>query len=324
MPEHRYATQFGHNEQVSQVFIASEKNLRPNRNGNLYLQLKLADRSGSIDARLWNASEQDYRNFENGDYVMVDGGTQLFQGTMQLIINSIRQARSDEVNEADFLVRKPEEIDRYATRLAEMLRGIKTPELRNLAECFLMDEEFMAKFTRAPAGMKNHHAYQGGLLEHVVSVMELVLLVGPRYEQLDVDKLLIGAFLHDVSKIDELTYEREIGYSDEGQLLGHMVMAMTLLDGKVREAERLAGEPIPKSLVNEIKHMIISHHGEYEYGSAKLPMTLEAVALHHIDNLDAKIASFGQLIADCPNSDSNWTQYFGNLGRKLYKGPATD
>ncbi|WP_425396978.1 3'-5' exoribonuclease YhaM family protein [Aeoliella sp.] len=320
----RYATQLAHNEQVHQVFIASDKNLRPNRNGNYYLQLQLADRSGQIDSRLWNASEKDYKDFDNGDYVLVDGNTQLFQGNMQLIINSIRRARPDEVNEGDFMVRQPAEIDQYATRLAEMLRDIKTPELRNLAECFLMDEDFMKKFATAPAGMKNHHAYRGGLVEHVVSVMELVLLVAPRYPQLDQDKLLIGAFLHDASKIDELSYEREIGYTDEGQLLGHMVMAMSLLDNKIVEAERLSGEPFPKPLATEIKHMIISHHGEYEYGSAKLPMTLEAVALHHLDNLDAKINSFGNLIADCPNSDSNWTQYFGNLGRKLYKGAAEE
>ncbi|MCO6046736.1 OB-fold nucleic acid binding domain-containing protein [Aeoliella sp. ICT_H6.2] len=316
----RYATQLAHNEHVHQTFLASDKNLRPNRNGNYYLQLQLADRSGSIDSRLWNASEKDYKDFDNGDYVLVDGSTQLFQGNMQLIINSIRRARPDEVDEGDFMVRQPAEIDQYATRLAELLRGIKTPELKNLAECFLMDDEFMKKFTTAPAGMKNHHAYKGGLLEHVVSVMELVLLVAPRYPQIDEDKLLIGAFLHDASKIDELSYDREIGYTDEGQLLGHMVMAMSLLDSKIVEAERLSGEPFPKPLAIEIKHMIISHHGEYEYGSAKLPMTLEAVALHHLDNLDAKINSFGTLIADCPNSDSNWTQYFGNLGRKLYKG----
>lgn len=320
----RYATQLAHNEQVQQVFIATDKNLRPNRNGNYYLQLGLADRSGSIDARLWNASEKDYKDFDNGDYVMVDGSTQLFQGNMQLIINSIRRARPDEVDEGDFMVRQPAEIDQLATRLAEMLRGMKTPELKNLAECFLMDDQFMGKFTRAPAGMKNHHAYQGGLLEHVVSVMELVLLVAPRYPQLDADKLLMGAFLHDASKVDELSYDREIAYTDEGQLLGHMVMAMTLLDAKIAEAERLSGEPFPKSLATEVKHMIISHHGEYAYGSAKLPMTLEAVALHHLDNLDAKINSFGNLIADCPNSDSNWTQYFGNLGRKLYKGAAEE
>ena len=321
--ERRFVTQLAHNEQVQQVFMACDKNLRPNRNGNFYLQLGLADRSGQIDARLWNASEKDYKGFENGDYVWVDGSTQLFQGNMQLIVNSIRQARPDEVDEGDFMTRQPEEIEQYAKRLGELLRGIGDAPLRNLAECFLMDEAFMAKFTKAPAGMKNHHAYAGGLLEHVVSVMELVKLVAPRYAQLSEDKLLMGAFLHDMAKVDELTYDREIAYSDEGQMLGHMVLAITLLDEKIREAEKLTGEAFPPSLAMELKHMIISHHGEYRYGSSKLPMTLEAVALHLLDNLDAKMASLGGLIADCPNSDSNWTQYFPNIERKLWKGESS-
>lgn len=318
--ERRYVCQLAHNEQISQVFLASEKQLRPNRNGNLYLQLQLSDRSGAISARLWNASETDYRAFENGDYVRVEGNTQLFQGNMQLIASAIRRARPDEVDETDFLVLRTDEIDQIARRLAEILRTIRTPELRNLAECFLMDTDFMAKFTTAPAGMKNHHAYKGGLVEHVVGLMELVLAIGPRYPRLDQDKLLVGAFLHDAAKVDELVYEREIGYSDDGQLLGHMVLAITMIDDKVREAERLSGEPFPKQLVTEIKHMVISHHGEYEFGSPKLPMTLEAVALHHLDNLDAKMASFTQLMVDCPNVESSWTQYHTNLGRKLYKG----
>ncbi len=320
MSERRYVCQLGHNEQISQVFLASDKQLRPNRSGNLYLQLQLSDRSGAISARLWNASENHYRAFENGDFVVVDGNTQLFQGNMQLIASTIRRARSDEVDEADFLVLRSDEIDRMATRLAEILRTISTPELRNLAECFLMDTEFMSKFTTAPAGMKNHHAYKGGLLEHVVGLMELVLVVAPRYPRLDQDKLLVGAFLHDAAKVDELSYDRDIAYTDDGQLLGHMVLAITMIDDKVREAERLAGEPIPKHLVTEIKHMVISHHGEYEFGSPKLPMTLEAVTLHHLDNLDAKLASFTQLMIDCPNVESVWTQYHTNLGRKLYKG----
>jgi 3'-5' exoribonuclease len=320
----RFVSQLGHNEQVSQVFLASDKQLRPNRNGNLYLQLQLSDRSGAISARLWNASENEYRAFENGDFVQVEGNTQLFQGNMQFIASSIRRARPDEVDESDFLVLRTNEIDRLATRLAEILRTMTSPELRSLAECFLMDREFMSKFTAAPAGMKNHHAYRGGLLEHVVGLMELVLVVAPRYPQLDQNKLLIGAFLHDAAKVDELSYDRDIAYTDEGQLLGHMVLAMTMIDDKIRDAERLSGETFPRSLAIEIKHMIISHHGEYEFGSPKLPMTLEAVALHHLDNLDAKLASFTQLICDCPNVESNWTQFHTNLGRKLYKGPRHD
>jgi len=320
MPDRRYASQLAHNEQVKEVFLASDKQLRPNRNGNLYLQLELSDRSGGIAARMWNASENDYKAFENGDYVLVEGATQLFQGNMQMIANSIRKARPDEVDEADFMVLDSSDVDRMAARLAEILRSIASQPLAALAEAYLMDEQFMSKFTRAPAGMKNHHAYQGGLLEHVVSLMELVLAIAPRYPQLDQDKLMIGAFLHDSAKIDELAYDRDISYTDQGQMLGHMVMAITELEGKAKEAERLLGEPLDAGLLMEVKHMIISHHGEYAYGSSKLPMTLEAVALHHLDNLDAKLASFTQLIKDCPNVESNWTQYYNNIDRKLWKG----
>lgn len=316
----RYVSQLAHNDQVKQVFLASEKQLRPNRNGNLYLQVQMSDRSGSIATRLWNASEGDYRGFENGDYVLVEGSTQLFQGAMQMIATNIRKARPDEVDEVDFMMLQTAEVDKMAARLIEILRGIKTPDLAALCEAYLMDETFMDKFSRAPAGMKNHHAYQGGLLEHVLSLCELVLVISPKYPQLDGDKLLVGAFLHDSAKVDELAYEREITYTDAGQMLGHMVLAITTLDDKIRAAERLTGDPFPAHVAMELKHMIISHHGQYEFGSSKLPMTLEAIALHQLDNLDAKLASFTQLIKDCPTIESNWTQYFPNLDRKLWKG----
>jgi 3'-5' exoribonuclease len=316
----RYVSQLAHQESVDQVFLASDKQLRPNRNGNLYLQLELSDRSGTIGARMWNASEQDYRNFDNGDFVRVEGSTQLFQGTIQLIATSIRKAIKSDVDPDDFLILGSKEIDKYTVRLAELLRKMRDPHLLNLAECFLVDDAFMRKFTQAPAGVKNHHAYLGGLLEHVVNLMELVTQVAPLYPAINADLLLMGAFLHDVGKIDELVYERDFAYSDEGQLLGHVVMAVGILERKLKETERLAGEPVPEELVLRLKHMILSHHGQYEYGSPKLPMTLEAVALHYLDNLDAKLHSFDQLIRDDPNVESTWTNFHHALGRKLYKG----
>jgi len=316
----RYVNQLAEQETVHQVFRAAEKQLRPNRNGNLYLQLALSDRSGSVGARMWNATDALYRSFENGDYILVEGTTQLFQGAMQVIISRLGKVEPSEVNEDDFTPLAAVDVDRLAVRLGEILRGIENPHLRNLAECFLLDEEFMAKFARAPAGIKHHHAYLGGLLEHVISLLEVVLRIAPCYPQLNGDLLLLGAFLHDASKVDELCYERELAYSDEGQLIGHVVMAVGLLESKVREAERLAGEPLPRDLVLRLKHMIVSHHGQYEYGSPKLPMTLEAVALYCLDNLDAKISAFSQQMRDDPNVASPWTNFNAALGRKLYKG----
>lgn len=316
----RSVSQLGHQETVNEVFLAAEKQLRPNRNGNLYLQMELSDRTGTISARMWNASESIYRSFENGDYVRVEGSTQLFQGAMQLIATRITPVNAKEIAEDDFTPLPAVKVDKLLVRLGELLRSTTNTHLRNLAECVLMDEDLMAKLIRAPAGIKNHHAYRGGLLEHVVSLMEVISRVAPCYPQIDRDLLLTGALLHDMGKVDELSYERELAYTDEGQLVGHLVMAVGMLERKIHDAERLSGETFPAETALRLKHMIVSHHGEYEYGSPKLPMTVEAVALYCLDNLDAKVFSFQQQLRDDPNVDSAWTHFNPNLGRKLFKG----
>jgi len=316
----RYVNQIGPQETVDQVFRAADKQLRPNRTGNLYLQVELSDRTGSISARMWNATEALYRSFENGDYVHIEGTTQLFQGAVQLIATGLVRVDQSEVDEDDFSPLGSVAVDKLVVRLGEILRSMGNPQLRDLAECFLVDEQLMGKFTRAPAGIKHHHAYQGGLLEHVVNLMEVVLRIAPCYPQIDRDLLLMGAFLHDMAKIDELSYDRELAYTDEGQLIGHLVMAVGLLDEKVREAEKLSGEPIPEETVLRLKHMIVSHHGEYAFGSPKLPMTLEAMALYCLDLLDAKVFAFDRLLRDDPNVGSPWTHYNPALSRKLFKG----
>lgn len=316
----RFIAQLGNQDSIEEIFLAGDKQLRPNRNGNLYLQVELSDRTGRIGARMWNASEHAYRSFENGDYVRVEGSTQVYQGAVQLIATNITRVLPEEVDETDFMPLATREIDRLAVRLGEILRGLSNPQLRALAEAFLIDDEFMRRFCRAPAGIKHHHAYVGGLLEHVVNLIEVIVRIADRYPMIDSEVLLMGAFLHDMGKIEELAYERSFSYTDEGQLIGHVVMAVGMLDRKVAEAEQLAGEPIDVELVLRLKHMIVSHHGQYEFGSPKLPMTLEAVALSQLDNLDAKIHAFDQTMRDDPNTESSWTIYHQPLGRKLFKG----
>jgi len=318
----RFIADLGHQENIDQIFLASQKQLRPNRNGNLYLQVDLADRSGSINARMWNAQEADYRSFEDGDLVHVEGATQIYQGGLQLIATSICKARPEEVDLADFMCLTPGDIDRLALRLAEMLRSMQDLPLRNLAECFLTDDQFMQRLAKSPAGIKNHHAYPGGLLEHVVNLMEVADSVAGHYPILNRDLLLMGVFLHDIGKVEELSSDHGFAYTDAGQLLGHIILAISMLDAKLVQAEELAGEPLPEETVLRLKHMIVSHHGEYEFGAPKLPMTLEAIALHQLDNLDAKLHNFQQLMRDDANLDSPWTQYHQNLGRKLFKGRA--
>jgi 3'-5' exoribonuclease len=331
--ERRFINQLGEHETVDQIFLVSDKQLRTNRNGNLYLQLRLTDRTGSVTAMLWNANDQVYASFDNGEYVRVQATTQFYNGSLQMIAQRVERVDASSVDESDFVTLGSADVEQLASRLTEMLRGVSNFHLRCLCECFLMDELFMSKFMRAPAGVKNHHAYHGGLLEHVVSLMELTAAVAPLYPTIDADLLLVGAFLHDIGKIDELTYDRDLGYSDEGQLIGHLVMAVEMLDRKIAESRSLSDEAFPEQLELLLKHMILSHHGEYEFGSPKLPMTPEAVTLHYLDNLDAKLQLFNLLIQGDANTESNWTPYQPNLGRKLFKaslgggpteGPATE
>ena len=315
----RFISELGERENLDQPFLVADKQLRANRQGNLYLQARLSDRTGSMTAMLWNAQEHIYGSFENGDYVRVIGTTQFYNNAIQMIMTRIERADQREIDEAEFVTLSTNEVDKMAAQLGDLLRSMTSVHLLNLAECFLVDEAFMEKFTTAPAGIKNHHAYRGGLLEHVISLMRVTRAVAPMYEELDNDLLLMGAFLHDMGKIDELTYERDLGYSDEGQMIGHLVMGVGMLEEKIRDAEKLSGEEFPVELKMRLKHMIVSHHGEYAFGSPKLPMTAEAIALHYLDNLDAKLHSVSQLIESDNNSDSNWTPYQAVLGRKLYK-----
>lgn len=317
----RFISEFGEHEELNDIFVASDKQLRPNRNGNLYLQLRLTDRTGSVNAMMWNANDRVYNSFENGDYVQVRGTSQIYNGNLQMILTQIDVAEPGDVHEEDFVQMRAETVDQLLGRLAVMLRSMEDFHLSTLAECFLADEELLKRFAAAPAGVKNHHAFAGGLLQHVVNVMELVLLVAPRYPQLDKDILLMGAFLHDIGKIDELTYERALGYSDEGQLVGHLVQGVLILEKKLAEANELSDESFPAEIAMQLRHIIVSHHGKLEFGSPKVPMTLEAIALNYLDDLDAKIFACDLIIREDVNTDSNWTVFQTTLSRKLFKKP---
>lgn len=321
----RYVNQMANGDSIDDVFLVADKQLRANRQGNLYLHLDLRDKSGAVGARLWNASEGLARTFEPGDLLHVRGKVQVFQGALQVILSYIEPADPTAVDPAEFLPQAVRDIGKLTARLRSLLLGMSNPHLRALAECFLIDDAFLHKFTSAPAGIKNHHAYQGGLLEHVVTLMNVADRILDLYPEIDRDLLLTGIFLHDVGKVDELSYDRAFSYTDEGQLLGHLVMGVEMLHKKVDQTADLTGEPFPPELLLRLKHMIVSHHGTHEFGSPKLPMTPEAVALHYLDNLDAKIHLFTREIRDDPTRESSWTPFHQNLGRRLFKGaPASN
>jgi 3'-5' exoribonuclease len=315
----QFVQQMADGDSVEDTYLVVDKQVRANRNGNIYLQLELRDRSGSMSARLWNAPEPLVRSFESGDFLLVKGKVQLFQGTLQMILSHLERVETEKVELADFLPHTEQDISKLYERLCTLLRKLDNPHLRALAECFLMDHELMQGFCKAPAGVRNHHAYLGGLLEHVVTLMEAGDRIAPLYPELNRDLLLMGIFLHDIGKVRELSYDRAFAYSDEGQLIGHLVLGVEMLGEQVRRVPDLTGEAFPSELLLRLKHLIVSHHGSLEFGSPTLPMTPEAIALHYLDNLDAKVHSFTRDIR-ADRGPSSWTPYSQATQRRLFKG----
>ena len=306
--------------QFDQTFLATHKQLRPNRNGQLYLQVELADKSGTITGRLWNASDEDFAAFEDGDYVRVEGHTQLYSGSLQVIITAIGRADPRTIDESEFLVLSKNDLVRLEAELATILGSIRSAPLKALADEILADAPLVAALRRTPAGVKHHHAYAGGLLDHVVNLLRLADRVAPLYPELDRDLLLVGVLVHDIGKVRELESLQGFSYTDEGQLLGHVLLGLEMIDAKIRAIEARTGQPFDPEAAVRVKHMIASHHGQYEFGAPKLPMTLEAVALHHLDHLDAKMAGTIQLLRNEATAEDGWTQYQQSQGRKFFRG----
>jgi 3'-5' exoribonuclease len=307
-------------ESIEEVYMVTDKQLRTNRQGNFFLLLELRDRTGSISARLWNANDQQFRAFNEGDFLRIKGKVQLFQGALQVLFTHFDRVDPSQVALEDFVPRVEQDIHRLFDRLRQFLLKLGDPHLRALAECFLMDDAFVAGFCKAPAGVRNHHAYLGGLLEHVVTMLDIADRIAPLYPELNRDLLMMGVFLHDIGKIHELSYDRVFGYTDEGQLVGHIDLGVEMLNEKVAKVPDLTGEPFPQETLYRLKHMIVSHHGTYEFGSPRLPMTPEAIALHYLDNLDAKVHSFLRDIREDRNTTSAWTPYNPGIQRRLFKG----
>ncbi|MBI1346380.1 HD domain-containing protein [bacterium] len=305
---------------VEEVYFVADRQLRANRNAALYLSVDLRDRTGVINGRLWNVTEMSCEPIQSGGFAKVRGKVQVYQGTLQLILTHIMPAVADDQNPADFEEGPSQSVAALLDELKTTLGTIQNPAIRTVIECFFDDAPLIDTLCQMPAGVKAHHAYRGGLLEHIVTLSRLASKVCEIYPSLDRDLLLAGVFLHDIGKLRELACESGFVYTDEGQLLGHLVIGVEMLTEKLPLAEQRLGQPFPEELKLRLKHLILSHHGTYEFGSPRLPMTPTAIALHLIDNLDAKIYEFTQVIAADPNSGSHWTLFQPRLERKLFKG----
>ncbi len=302
------------NQVITGVFLVQTKDVRQKRTGEPYLSLVLGDRSGDIEAKMWDNVAEVLETFERDDFVRVKGLMQVYQNRPQFTIHKVMRVEEREVDLADYFpcsARSPEEM---FAELRGIVAGLTNPHLRTLLNAFLDDEKIAAPYRTAPAAKSVHHAFLGGLLEHVLSLCTLAKMTAGHYRDIDLDLLLAGVVLHDVGKIHELTYDRSFGYSNEGQLLGHIVIGLRMLDEKVA---KIPG--FPEGTRTMLAHMLVSHHGELEYGSPRVPLFPEALLLHHLDNMDSKMECMRAAIAKDRHSAGCWTGYIAPLERAVMK-----
>ncbi len=303
-------------DQVKGQYLVVSKELRQGGRSGQFLNLTLCDSTGSIPARIWDNAAQVAAQFSQGDVVQVTGTAEDYRGETQLRIVNIRALPREKADPSDYLPRTKKDIGEMEQRLAETVKSVGDEHLRELLLTIFRDEEFRKKFITAPGAKSLHHAYIGGLLEHTVEVLALCEKTAEVFPQLNRDLLISAAILHDIGKIDELTWDTGFDYSDDGKLLGHLVLG----ERRVRAlADQIPGFPEETKLL--LSHLILSHHGQAQFGSPKVPMTAEAIALHHAEDLDAKVNMFLGHIGTARSRGQRWTDRHFLLERSLYVGP---
>jgi len=292
------------NEPVDSLFLVREKSFGVTKNGNAYLKLSLVDRSGEIEGRIWTSVDLVSGSFEKDDFVHLKGKAISFQDHLQMNITHIERVKEEGILLADFFPMTERDVDEMFQSLVEIGKQVKDPSLGQLLVLFWEDKPFVERFKIAPASTRLHHTYIGGLLEHTLSLTQLIVKNASHYTGLNLDLLITASILHDLGKVDELSYHRSFDYSDEGRLLGHIILGMERLEDKLRQLS-----DFPKDLALQLKHLLISHHGQYQWGSPRKPMTLEAVMLHYLDNLDARMNGIQQFLRKQVPEGSRLSRY---------------
>ncbi|MFI5087198.1 MAG: 3'-5' exoribonuclease YhaM family protein [Terriglobales bacterium] len=305
----RDAAQFD-NKVITTSLVVAAKQVKPKKTGEPYLALTLADRTGHIDAKVWDNVPEIMGTFEQDDFVKVRGLINKYNGRLQLTVHKLKRLEESEIDYSDYLPKTTKDVDELWRTLGEFVAGFKNPHLKALVENFMSDPEIATAYRNAPAAKTLHHAYIGGLLDHVVSLCKLCDMASRNYPQVDRDLLLTGVFLHDIGKVHELSYARSFAYTTRGQLLGHMIIELEMLQAKLPP-------DFPPELKTLLEHLIISHHGHYEFGSPKLPMFPEALMLHYLDDLDSKMESMRAHFEREAALESPWTSYNPSLARPL-------
>lgn len=296
------------------VFLVTLKEVRQKKSGDHYLSLTLADKTGDVDAKMWDNVDAVMDTFDRNDFVRVTGLPNLYNNRLQFTIHKLARVSDSDVEIGDFFPASKRDRDEMMSELRAIIEAIRNPHLRALLEAVFADSTLAEKYKSAPAAKSIHHAWLGGLIEHVLSLCALCRSVAPHYPHVDVDLLLAGAILHDIGKVDELTYHRGFGYSDDGQLIGHIVQGLRIVEQAARKVPGM-----PPRLKTLVDHLILSHHGELEFGSPKVPLFAEALMLHFLDNLDSKMEAMRAAAGRDNFSEGAWSQWVPSMERPVLK-----
>ena len=317
--QRRFVNQLTAGEMIDQVFLVRDKDLRTAKNGSLYVQCTLCDRTGPIPGRMWQTSESIFNSIPVDGFIQVKGRTEDYKGSLQFVIDALRPWPSEKVDLQDFLAMTQLDIEQMWSQLLELLRGVKDKNVRLLVKKFAEDRDLVAGYKRAPAAMSLHHPFIGGLLEHTLGVARTAAALLPLYPKVNGDLVLAGIFLHDIGKIAELNAGPSMSYTDRGQLVGHITIGCILVQQKAAEVAADTGEAFPQKIIDLLQHIVLSHHGCLEYGSPRLPAIPEAFMVHYLDNLDAKIWMTSHHIESDPDPKSSFTGYCRELETRVYK-----
>ncbi|HEY4365394.1 MAG TPA: OB-fold nucleic acid binding domain-containing protein [Bryobacteraceae bacterium] len=302
------------NQIISGTFLVAHKDVRQKKTGEPYLSLVLSDKTGDLEAKMWDNAAEAMGTFERDDFVRVKGMLQVFQNRPQLTVHKLQPVAETEVDGADYFPASTRDRDEMFAELQGWITGIGNPHLKALLEAIFADPGVALAFRTAPAAKTVHHGWIGGLIEHVLSLCTLAKFTASHYANIDFDLLLSGVILHDLGKIHELSYARGFGYTTEGQLIGHIMIGMRMVDEKIREVPGF-----PPQLRDLLQHLILSHHGQMDFGSPKVPMFPEAMLLHLLDNMDSKMECMRGLIEKDRQVEGVWTGYNSALERSVLK-----
>ena len=311
--DHIWIKDLQDNDQIEGLYVVRQKKTGVTRKGDPFLSMVLADCTGEIEARVWDNATEVGSLFSEGDVVKVKGTVTTYKDQIQLVISSLEPWK-EKVDASMFIESTPKDVAEMLASLIQLLKEVGDANLRRLIQRFINDRGFLERFKMAPAAKHFHHNYLGGLLEHTLSVCQLANSISEHYGELDRDLLVTGAFLHDIGKLRELSHDLRIEYTDEGRLVGHLVLGCLMMEEKISQTKGF-----PPDLAIRLKHLILSHHGQFEFGSPKRPKFKEAFALHLIDDFDAKMNGLGRFI-EMDTKEGPWTEYNRLFERYFLKG----